>query len=181
MNVALKQKKLAQAKSPARANVKSTKKPITAPSTPNTVRGRGSGRILSQTFTRGGGRTPRGRGNKQAVVANVSNRGQAKSPRGRGAGRGGQVQRGSPNKTNRNQVQRGRGQQQQPSRGQSNQRGRGQQGRGRGRGQRGRGGPNKKVSREDLDKQLDQYMSKTRHALDEDLEKYMLNKDSEMS
>ena len=42
---------------------------------------------------------------------------------------------------------------------------------GRGRGRR-RGGSTK-VSKEDLDKQLDQYMSKTRSALDNDLESYM--------
>ena len=38
------------------------------------------------------------------------------------------------------------------------------------------------MSKEDLDKQLDQYMSKTRGALDQDLENYMsLSGDVEMS
>lgn len=51
---------------------------------------------------------------------------------------------------------------------------------GRGRG-RGRGGATK-VSKEDLDKQLDQYMSKSKGALDQDLESYMSKiQDVEMS
>lgn len=45
--------------------------------------------------------------------------------------------------------------------------------RGRGRG-RGRGGRGKPASREDLDTQLDSYMSKTKSSLDKDLNEYMM-------
>ena len=55
-------------------------------------------------------------------------------------------------------------------------RGRGYGGRGRGRGGYGRVPPPKK---EDLDAQLDQYMSKTRGTLDHELDEYMKQKDSD--
>jgi len=100
--------------------------------------------------------------------------------------------KGSPTK----QTQRVRGQA--SPRGTTNSRGRGRGstgGRGRGAtvgrgrgptGGRGRGGgrggsQTSKVSKEDLDKQLDQYMSGTRHSLDQELDGYMTLKDVEMN
>ncbi|KAI9560923.1 hypothetical protein GHT06_011879 [Daphnia sinensis] len=155
---------------------------------------RGTKPIISQTIVRGGGQLRRGntRGKiitpskKSAVVVNTPNRSAQKSPRTRGdlrgARRGGRAQSTAlVAAQGGNQIQRGRG------RGRGQRRGNGQQNRrggndnqpkssrgqssGRGRG-RGRGGATK-VSKEDLDKQLDQYMSKTRSALDNDLESYM--------
>lgn len=156
---------------------------------------RGTKLIVSQTIVRGGGQIRRGtrtRGRiitpskKSAAVVNTPNRSAQKSPRTRGglrgARRGGRAQSTALVATQGgNQIQRGRG------RGRGQRRGNGQQNRhggndnlqksprgqssGRGRG-RGRGGATK-VSKEDLDKQLDQYMSKTRSALDNDLESYM--------
>ena len=46
-------------------------------------------------------------------------------------------------------------------------------GRGRGRGGQGRGRGTQEVSREDLDNQLDAYMSKTKSYLDSELDEYM--------
>ena len=158
----------------------------------------GPKQIVSQTITRGGPgtkRSTRGRvispTKKAAPVATTTNRTPTKSPRARGAirgaRRGGRAPVASP--PVENQVQRGRGR----GRGRGGRGGRGQQrggaiqttprgqssGRGRGRGGRGGATP---VSKEDLDKQLDQYMSKTRGALDQDLENYMsLSADVEMS
>ena len=155
-------------------------------------RGRGGVRpIVSQTIVRGGQgnkRSTRGRiitpSKKPAPVAATTNRLPAKSSRARGSVRGRRGGRGQMTSSmitgqaeNRIQRGRGRGRGQRGGKGQ-NQRGgsnlptspRGQtSGRGRGR---GRGGVTK-VSKEDLDKQLDQYMSKTRSALDNDLESYM--------
>ena len=55
-------------------------------------------------------------------------------------------------------------------RGQTSLRGRAGQGR---RGGRGRGAQKSPLTREDLDKQLDQYMSGTKHSLDDELVSYM--------
>lgn len=53
-------------------------------------------------------------------------------------------------------------------------------GRGRGgRGGRGRGRGGKNVTKEDLDKELDQYMGSTKSALDHELDAYMSEKDKE--
>lgn len=160
--------------------------------TPSKIsRGRGAVKfIASQTITRGAGqgvrRSTRGRtvspNKRTAPVVTTTSRSPTKSIRGRGARRGGRVQAApaqieSPVQRGRG---RGRGQRQRGGgRGQLSQRGgnspvkaasRGQSS-GRGRG-RGRGGATK-VSKEDLDKQLDQYMSKSKGALDQDLESYM--------
>lgn len=156
--------------------------------------------IASQTITRGGRgakRSARGRTlspNKKVQAPVVAQRSPStgKSPRGnlKGARRGGKPPTSNPavspgkrgGRGGRGGDRgRGRGLQRGGSGGgrggQTSQRGR-SPGRGRGR---GRGG-NTKVSKEDLDKQLDQYMSKTRGALDQDLENYMSKmNDVEMS
>ena len=155
------------------------------------VRARGTKIIRSQTITRGGAAqsTRRNIGGsaispaKRALV-NTSNRSPSKSPRARGtmrgARRGGRGQATSGQVVSQPQRGRGRGRGRGQRGGRSEQRGRGNfqtttrgrsPGRGRGRG-RGRGGATK-LSKEDLDKQLDQYMSKTRGALDQDIETYM--------
>ncbi|XP_046461964.1 chromatin target of PRMT1 protein-like [Daphnia pulex] len=156
------------------------------------IRGRGGLKpIVSQTIVRGGGqgnkRSTRGRiispSKKPAPVAATTNRSPTKPSRARGSVRGRRGGRGQMTSSlitgqAESRIQRGRG------------RGRGQRGgkgpsrggsslptsprgqtSGRGRG-RGRGGSTK-VSKEDLDKQLDQYMQKTRSALDNDIESYM--------
>ncbi|CAD5112361.1 DgyrCDS1594 [Dimorphilus gyrociliatus] len=114
---------------------------------------------------RGRGRGFRGRG---VGVFRGHNRANF-HPKGRGEVRGGRgfSQRGGGRPRGRGQGQRGRG----SFRG----RGRGRGGRGRGR---GRGGA-KNVTREDLDKELDQYMGSTKSALDHELDAYMSEKDKE--
>ena len=113
----------------------------------------------------------RGRGGGPAKSPSLSSRGRGRagrSVRGQQQGRGSQNQsRGaSQNSRGRGQNSRGRG---------SNSRGRGSNSRGR-----GRGGQNPKVSKEDLDKQLDQYMAGTKHTLDKELDNYMNLADVEM-
>lgn len=121
--------------------------------------------IKSQTIVRGGGTPKRGRAGKptQQVTTPTRNKSPAKSSRGaiRGGGRGGRTGQRTPQAaTTGAQKQRG---------GKST---RGSRGTGRGGSGRG-GGAQPKLSKEDLDKQLDQYMSKTRTSLDKDLENYM--------
>lgn len=173
-----------------RGNLRGSRAQVQTVTPSRIARGRrGTKPIVSQTIVRGGGQIRRGtRGKivtpskKSAAVVNTPNRSAPARIRGavRGARRGGRVQAATVVQAeNRIQRGRGRGRGQGRGNGQQNRRGgndnvqkspRGQStGRGRGR---GRGGATK-VSKEDLDKQLDQYMSKTRSALDNDLESYM--------
>ncbi|KAL5020315.1 hypothetical protein ScPMuIL_003207 [Solemya velum] len=93
----------------------------------------------------------RGRGFRRGRGGDVGTRGQGRGFRG---GRGGQGMRGGQGR-----FRRGRG----GSRGARGGRGRG----------RGRGGNDPRMSREDLDNQLDAYMSKTKSHLDAEIDAYM--------
>ncbi len=113
-----------------------------------------------------GGR--RGRGVQQKGVVVAVNRGNK-------AGRGGQ--RGSLKAQAASPARRGRGA------GQSLRGRGGRAGRGGGRGGGAAGTTKVKLSKEDLDKDLEQYMSKTKGALNKELDNYMsgLNADVEMN
>ncbi|XP_075907599.1 chromatin target of PRMT1a isoform X2 [Nelusetta ayraudi] len=134
------------------------------------LRGRGRGGVLRGALALRGKRIAmgvpmRGRG---AVGRLVMRRG----GRNRGAvagGRGGVVFRGGP----RGGIARGRG----GLRGRGGFAGRGGGGGGRGRGGRGRGVGRPAVTREQLDNQLDAYMSKTKGHLDAELDAYMAQAD----
>lgn len=132
-------------------------------------RGRGGGGYQQATIVTGGGGAVRGRGGFRGL-------GGFRGTRGRGfsrGGRGGYVMRG---------VGRGRGGRGfRGARGTSGMRGaaprgtrgyRGTQRGGRGRG-RGRGAATAVPSKETLDNQLDEYMSKTKSHLDMELDTYM--------
>ena len=110
---------------------------------------------------------------RQTQKPNVRGR----NPKGNGRGRG---KAGTTKVSVNNQGGKSTGRTQTSTRGVPNSRGRG---RGRGRGGRGGsgGGQTPKVSKEDLDKQLDQYMSGTRHTLDQEIDSYMNLKDVEMN
>jgi len=111
------------------------------------------------------------RGAKQPQKPNTRGRNSVGNVRGRG-------RRGAANAVANNQQGKTAGQTQRPTRGLPNSRGRG---RGRGRGGVRGGGQTPKVSKEDLDKQLDQYMSGTRHTLDQEIDSYMNLGDAEMN
>ncbi|KAM9306657.1 chromatin target of PRMT1a isoform 2-T2 [Pholidichthys leucotaenia] len=125
------------------------------------LRGRGRGGVMRGAFSMRGRRmTPggpmRGRGSAGRMAMRRGGR-----HRGGPIGRGGPMMRGAP----RGGMARGRG----------GLRGRGGfRGRGRGRG-RGIGRPT--VTREQLDNQLDAYMSKTKGHLDAELDAYMAQAD----
>ncbi|PIO25957.1 hypothetical protein AB205_0082400, partial [Aquarana catesbeiana] len=129
------------------------------------MRGGGIGMRGSQRgMMRGGrgGQNLRGRGGSPRMGmrrGGLRGRGMA----GRGGPRGGLMNRGGPG---------GRG------RGGVIARGRGGFGRGRGR-SRGRGAPRPALTREQLDNQLDAYMSKTKGHLDAELDAYMAQADPE--
>ncbi|XP_021372310.1 chromatin target of PRMT1 protein-like isoform X2 [Mizuhopecten yessoensis] len=136
-------------------------------------RGRGGGDVGNRA--RGGFGRGRGRGNFQNQAQNqAQNQSQDNSMGGFRGGRG-RGFRGD------NWRSRGRGQGGNRGTGQSPMgRGRGRFQRGRGRGGqrgRGRGGIQTQVSKEDLDNQLDVYMSKTKNYLDHELDAYMQQSD----
>lgn len=117
-------------------------------------RGRGQSIQTPRGASRGRGNIQRGRGSPRGV-GNYPVRG------GRGRGRGGFLRfpgrggnRGGRGAAGRGQNMRGRG-------------------RGRGGRGRGRGGSVDQVSKEQLDNQLDEYMSKTKSYLNSELDAYM--------
>ncbi|XP_012991074.1 chromatin target of PRMT1a [Esox lucius] len=133
------------------------------------LRGRGRGALRGAMALRGNRLAPgmvpmRGRGGPGRVAFRRGMR-----QRGGPAGRGGTIGRGA----GRGAGARGRG----GLRGRGGFAGRGP-GRGRGRGGRGRGG-GPGMTREQLDNQLDAYMSKTKGNLDAELDAYMAQADPE--
>lgn len=133
---------------------------------------RGGVTIKSQTIVRGGGTPKRGRSKpnssaQQVTTTPTRNKSPVKN-RGavRGRGRGGQQRTPQAPTSGAKKPQRGG----KSPRANSNRGGNTVRGGKRG----GRGGAQApKMTKEDLDKQLDQYMSKTRQGLDKELENYM--------
>lgn len=118
---------------------------------------RGRGRFIRRNYRgRGQGGNMRRWGSSTSIASNGSKR---------GGGRGGGNRRG---------LRRSRSLQN-LSRGYRRRGGRG--GRGRGRGGRGGQQKTKPPTKEELDQQLDNYMSNTKSALDKQLDTYMMNQD----
>ncbi|MCJ8749527.1 hypothetical protein PDJAM_G00177390 [Pangasius djambal] len=138
------------------------------------MRGGAGGRGFGVAGIRGATRGLRGRGRGGAMRGALALRGQLKGRGGPGrlGIRRGMRQRGGA--TGRGAARGGAG-----ARGRGGLRGRGGfLGRGRGRG-RGRGAGRPAVTREQLDNQLDAYMSKTKGHLDAELDAYMAQADPE--
>lgn len=132
------------------------------------------GTIKSQTIVRGGGTPKRGRAKpnssaQQVTTTPTRNKSPAKN-RGavRGRGRGGQQRTPQAQTSGAQKPQRGG---KSPRANSSSRGGKAARGAKRGGGRGGAQAP--KMTKEDLDKQLDQYMSKTRQGLDKELENYM--------
>ncbi|XP_028399451.1 chromatin target of PRMT1 protein-like [Dendronephthya gigantea] len=136
------------------------------------VRGRGGVKVRGQrggvrgVGSRGRGQTRGGRGGSVARGGGRTTRGGSGSLRGRGSMRGRGLGRGGRG----GQSTRGRGRPASSQRGAGRTRG--------GRGGRGRGGMSKKQpTKEQLDTELDKYMSKTKSVLNSQLDEYMKGSD----
>ncbi|XP_073419172.1 chromatin target of PRMT1 protein isoform X2 [Dendrobates tinctorius] len=140
------------------------------------MRGAGMGLRGSQRGIMRAGRGGRGM-QRGAMMRGNNMRGRGGAPR-MGLRRGGIRSRGGPGRGLMRGGALGRGGMSGRGRGGMMLRGRGGFGRGRGRG-RGRGAARPALTREQLDNQLDAYMSKTKGHLDAELDAYMAQADPE--